>query len=239
MITLAGAGWGGGVVAAGPLFQQPTATPVPRAPDAGAFIMSPGSNETVRGKVRIVGTANIAGFQRYEFAYAPGSNQTNEAAFRGQIAFNAPVVNGLLYEWDTKGIPDGPYTLRLRVVKLDGNYDQAFRSINVDNRSTPTPVPPPTEPPSTPRPSPTPVIVPTPIVVVPPTPTPVTAAPRSTPTGTDSSVFTSFTNIFGSLLPSINLDLAALCLRPFLLGGIVVAVLFLIAGILNLLQHLL
>jgi len=239
MITLAGAGWGGGVVAAGPLFQQPTATPVPRAPDAGAFIMSPGSNETVRGKVRIVGTANIAGFQRYEFAYAPGSNQTNEAAFRGQIAFNAPVVNGLLYEWDTKGIPDGPYTLRLRVVKLDGNYDQAFRSINVDNRSTPTPVPPPTEPPSTPRPSPTPVIVPTPIVVVPPTPTPVTAAPRSTPTGTDSSVFTSFTNIFGSLLPSINLDLAALCLRPFLLGGIVVAVLFLIAGILNLLHHLL
>jgi hypothetical protein len=131
----------------------------------------------------------------------------NPASWVFVAAFNAPVVNGLLYEWNTVGLPDGVYTLRLRAVKLDGNYDETRVTVKVDNSSTPTPTATATE-------TPVPPATPTPFVTVAPA---ITVVPTSTPAPTPTP---------GSLLP-IPRDLLSLLdvqmwLRPFL-GGIAVA----------------
>ena len=78
-------------------------------------------------------------FQRYElyFTPEPGENWV----FIGDAVTN-PVNNGLLGAWETAGLPDGNYSLRLRVVRQDGNYDEGFaRNITVANRTAPTPTP--------------------------------------------------------------------------------------------------
>jgi hypothetical protein len=89
-------------------------------------------------------------------------------------------------------IPDGVYSLRLRVVRLDGNYDEYFvRGIQVSNTfptDTPTPAlvitPSPAGPTATPAPTLT-VVIAVPTVVSPtprPTNTPLpTALPTDTP----------------------------------------------------------
>jgi hypothetical protein len=92
--------------------------------------------------------------------------------------------------WDTTIIPDGLYSLRLRVVRLDGNYDEYFvRGIQVSNTrptETPTPAATPTlaGPTDTPEPTPT-VVIAVPTVLSPtpkPTDTPLpTAPPTDTP----------------------------------------------------------
>ena len=50
----------------------PTATPVPTAVPRGTIISLPANNETVRGRVRIMGSAWVENFQRYEVYYITG-----------------------------------------------------------------------------------------------------------------------------------------------------------------------
>lgn len=152
----------------------PNALPRPQA--ARAVITSPEPFEALRGRVPISGTALHPQFQRYELYYKvePGEDWI----FIGEAHFEQ-VADGVLGTWDTTSLPDGMYSLRLRVVRLDGNYDEAFvRQVLVANAQ-------PTETP-TPEISPTPTTTPTPL---PPTPTVVieqpvipTRAPRPTPT---------------------------------------------------------
>jgi hypothetical protein len=191
------------VLASGGLVVPALAAP-PARPLAEARIDQPKPNAVVRGVVKVIGTATLGDFQRYEVAYGVGANP---ASWVFVAAFNAPVVNGLLYEWNTVGLPDGIYTLRLRAVKLDGNYDETRVTVKVDNASTPTPTPTSTETP-VPAATPTPFVTVAPAIMVVPTSTP---APTPTP---------------GSLLP-IPRDLLSLLdvqmwLRPFM-GGIAVA----------------
>lgn len=149
-----------------------------------ALITSPENFATVRGNVSIFGTALHPQFQRYELYYKvePGENWV----FIGEAHFEQ-VTNGLLGTWDTTSLPDGTYSLRLRVVRQDGNYDEAYvRNLVVANTApTPTPTPfiPPTLPlPAGPTPTPTPEATPTPVLVEQPDiPTPT---PRPTPTPT-------------------------------------------------------
>jgi hypothetical protein len=86
------------------------------------------------------------------------------------------VVDGLLETWDTTIIPDGTYSLRLRVVNRTGNYREVFaRGIMVANAEpTETPTP-------TPTPLPTATITPaaTPTFMIPTSPL---AQPTATPT---------------------------------------------------------
>jgi hypothetical protein len=169
----------------------------PAAQEAAALIASPQSLASVRGSVSITGSALHPQFQRYELYYTvePGENWV----FIGE-AKTTPVANGLLGTWETAGLPDGSYSLRLRVVRQDGNYDEGFaRNIAVANRTPPTPTPTdtpaelPTLPPViegvfTPTPiveaTTTPVSVEQPAI---PTPTP-RPSPTTTPENDDSAV---------------------------------------------------
>lgn len=126
ILTYAGTAW-----AAGP--QRPLAQ------DTAAVISSPQSLSSVRGTVSITGSALHPQFQRYELYYTPEPGEN--WVFIGNAVTN-PANNGLLGAWETSGLPDGNYSLRLRVVRQDGNYDEGFaRNITVANQTPPTPTP--------------------------------------------------------------------------------------------------
>ncbi len=154
------------------------------AQGAQALITAPADGETVRGEVRISGIAVHPQFQRYELYYAPWPPPPTDQGWIliGEMHFNQQ-PNGLLGLWDTRTIPDGTYALKVRVVRIDGNYiDSPIVRVEVAN-TVPTPTPTPTTTP-TPRPTPTPVPTPTPAIVeLPPIPTP-TPQPSPTPTAT-------------------------------------------------------
>lgn len=183
------------LVYAGPAWATGPASPMLQ--DVAAVISSPQSGASVRGSVQISGSALHPAFQRYELYYTvePGENWV----FIGE-ARTAPVSNGVLGTWETGGLPDGNYSLRLRVVRQDGNYDEGFaRNIAVANTTPPTPtptdtpafdaeatLPPPIEGVVTPTPAatPTPAVVEQPEI---PTPTP-RPSPTATPEPADQAV---------------------------------------------------
>lgn len=186
---------------AGPAAALQPASPLPQ--EVAAVISSPQSGQSVRGSVQITGSALHPAFLRYElyFTVEPGENWV----FIGEARTN-PVSNGVLGAWETGGLPDGNYSLRLRVVRQDGNYDEGFaRNIVVANTTPPTPTPTDTPafdveatlpPPIDSVVTPTPVATPTPAVVEQPeipTPTPrpspsptVTPDPGGQPVAVDS-----------------------------------------------------
>ena len=176
-------------VLAAPAVALGPARPLPQ--EVAAVISSPQSGQSVRGSVQITGSALHPAFQRYElyFTVEPGENWV----FIGE-ARTTPVSNGVLGTWETGGLPDGNYSLRLRVVRQDGNYDEGFaRNIVVANTTPPTPTPTDTPafdvqatlpPPIDSVVTPTPVATPTPAVVEQPEiPTP-TPRPSPSPTAT-------------------------------------------------------
>lgn len=142
---------------------------VPAALQAQSGITSPTSGTTVSGDVIISGTAVHPAFQRYELYYKlePSSND----AYIYFDGGSAQVTNGPLGIWRTATLQPGVYTIRLRVVKNDSNYDEAFLE-NVligqaaSAEATPTPTPTSSEPTPTPIPTATftPAPQPTPIV---------------------------------------------------------------------------
>jgi outer membrane biosynthesis protein TonB len=157
-----------------------------------AVITSPRDRAVVRDKVSIQGTATHPQFWKYEVAYGPEPNPGDQWILIGAV-HETQVVDNVLETWDTTLLPDGNYSLRLRVVRRDGNYDEYFvRQISVANTQptdtptpevTPTPTNTPTPLPPTPTiiielpvlPSPTPRPVPTVAQVVRPTPTPASS----------------------------------------------------------------
>lgn len=155
-----------------------------------AVISSPASGSAVRGQVQVTGSALHPEFDRYELYYTaePGENWI----FIGEPG-RQPVDNGFLGAWDTTSLPDGAYSLRLRVVRRDGNYDEGYaRNLTVANTTPPTPtptttvaevatLPPPVEAVVTPTPEATPTAV---NVEQPEIPT---ATPRPSPTATPES----------------------------------------------------
>ncbi|MCD6290912.1 MAG: hypothetical protein J7M34_10455 [Anaerolineae bacterium] len=152
------------VVALGWLSQPTAAAPLKQK--GAAVITSPQPFSVVRGKVTIEGTAVHPNFLRYELYYSPEPARDDTWVFIGEAHFNQ-VANGFLGTWETRALPDGLYSLRLRVVRQDYNYDEYIvRGLQVANHQ-PTDTP-------TPAATPTPTMTPTPI---PPTPTIVVVAP--------------------------------------------------------------
>jgi len=136
-----------------------------------AVITSPQSMTTIAGNVVIEGSASHPAFWKYEVHYGLEPNPS-EWIIIGSV-HESPVVSGRLEIWNTALVPDGTYSLRLRVARKDGNYDEYYvRQLTVSN-SRPTETPTPAE-------TATPTITPTPL---PPTPTIVIEQPRrDTPT---------------------------------------------------------
>jgi hypothetical protein len=142
-------------------------------PQQRAVITSPQDRDIVRGLLVIKGTAAHPDFWKYEVYFAPEPNPNDQWQLLG--LYETQVTDGRLETWDTSQVPDGTYSLRLRVVRTDGNYDEYYvREISVINAQ-------PTETPTT---TPTPEATRTPL---PPTPTviieqPPTSTPRPTST---------------------------------------------------------
>jgi hypothetical protein len=141
-------------------------------------IASPGENQMVRGVVPVVGSALDPQFWKYEVYYATEPNPREQWVTIGGIHEMA-VQDGLLETWDTTILPDGTYTLRLRVVDKTGNYREVFVHGVLVVNAAPTDTPRPTRPASTPRPTPTITPAATPTFIIPTSPL---AQPSVTPT---------------------------------------------------------
>lgn len=112
-----------------------------------AVITSPTEGQLLQGNVTITGSASHHNFDRYELAYGPEPNPND--SWQGFGGNNQQVTDGQLGIWNTRVVADGTYTIRLRVIRKDSNYDEAFvRSVKISNQQpigTPTfAVPPPT-----------------------------------------------------------------------------------------------
>lgn len=114
-------------------------------------ITSPATGASVNGALPIFGTAVIEPFQKYELHYkAEPSGEQDYKYFDGDTQ---QVTNGQLGVLQAGGFAPGIYSIRLRVVKQDGNYAEYFAqniSINQEPQAPPTAlptVPPPTRPP--------------------------------------------------------------------------------------------
>jgi len=96
-------------------------TPKPPAGNC-THIASPRHGSTVSGKVVVRGTANVDNFWYYKFEYRRDDGQENWITYDG-LKY-APVVNGILGEWNLNALqlPDGWYWFRVVIVDWSGNY---------------------------------------------------------------------------------------------------------------------
>jgi hypothetical protein len=135
---------------------------------AQAGITAPTNGAAVSGDVVIMGTATIDPFQKYELHYKlePSGND----AYIYFAGATTPVTNGQLGVWQAGGLPPGKYSLRLRVVKNDGNYAEYYTTNISVNQSgaaqEPSPSPTSSEPTPTPIPTATFTPAPQPTVAV-------------------------------------------------------------------------
>lgn len=144
---------------------------------AQSGITSPATGATVNGDIPIFGTAVIDPFQKYELHYK--MEPSGDDAYIYFDGNTVPVVDGQLGVWQASGLAPGIYSLRLRVVKNDGNYAEYFAQNLSVNQSNVTPTPEPTETPSEPTPTPIPTMTFTPA----PQPTPVVGQVAQPPVG--------------------------------------------------------
>jgi hypothetical protein len=112
-----------------------------------------------------MGTAVIDPFQKYELHFK--LDPSGDDAYVYFAGATTPVQNGQLGVWQTGGLPPGTYSLRLRVVKMDGNYAEYYTtSISVNQgpggAATQEPSPSPTSSEPTPTPIPTATFTPAP-----------------------------------------------------------------------------
>ncbi|MDW8317596.1 MAG: hypothetical protein RMN53_07130 [Anaerolineae bacterium] len=109
----------------GPSLSAPTFSAACPRPEA--CITFPKPNDRISGIVAFRGTAIRDGFQYYKFEFRPETRPD----YAYLVHFEAPVVHGVLMEWDTRTVPSGPYWLRLVVVDRTGNYWPEFAEIRV------------------------------------------------------------------------------------------------------------
>ena len=119
------------------------AAPQPQG-QAIAQIISPTEGQTLTGLVTVTGSADHPEFARWELAYGPDPNPND--AWQPFASGDKPILNGTIGTWNTGVIADGGYMLRLRTIRKDSNYDEAFiRGLKVSNAApvgTPTSIPP-------------------------------------------------------------------------------------------------
>jgi 1A family penicillin-binding protein len=149
-------------------------------------IRSPIEGEVVEDVITVYGSANAPAFASYELQYGISHDP---GAFSPPISgpFGNPVIDRELGQWDTRGLQEGPHTLRLVVRDTFGNeYDQRVRLFvrlpppTPEASNTPTWTP---EALATPSETPTLVLLPTEIPAVTETPT-HTPQPTQTETPT-------------------------------------------------------
>ncbi|MBX3010141.1 MAG: hypothetical protein KF832_01495 [Caldilineaceae bacterium] len=164
------------------------AAPPPAQAQSG--ISSPASGSALSGDVPIIGTSVIENFQRYELYYK--LEPSGDDAYIYFDGGTNQVTGGQLAIWRTANFAPGTYSLRLRVVKTDGNYGEFYARDLVVNQvgAEQTPTPTPTETPGEPTATPIPTVTFTPA----PQPTPIVGqvtqpqVEGDTPTATETTV---------------------------------------------------
>ncbi len=131
-------------------------------------IQSPAPGAVVGGLVSVLGTADLPNMESYQVSFGPGAEPSQWIPI-GAARADA-VHDGRLALWDTTGIPDGSYTLRLRAtVRKDGGvdyYDVYVDGLQVSNAPrTATPFPT-LDPSATPTPTLTPTATATPMPTI-------------------------------------------------------------------------
>ncbi len=105
---------------------------------AGADLLqvsSPSAGARVSGSVALLGRANSPGFERYVVEWGSGTSPASWVAF---AASTQAVEDGVLARWDTSQLPDGAYTLRVRLEDSElGARRFAFPLIIANGESAP------------------------------------------------------------------------------------------------------
>lgn len=207
-----------------------------------AIISSPASNSVVQGSVQITGSADYPSFQFYILEVSP-EPVTDQWQIIGEI-HEQPVIDGVLETWDTTRLPDGSYTIRLRVVRLDGNYSEGFsQQVVVANAQpiptdTPTPTSVEAEPTRLPTVTPT-SLPPTPTIVIEqpivdtPTPRPIPTTPPLADPEEDTSLVPTVSGFSLSPLRDACIYGGGLMVVVFLLFGFLSAIRQIVIGIIN------
>jgi hypothetical protein len=178
---------------------------------AQSGITAPAGGTTVSGDVVIMGTAVIDPFQKYELHYK--LEPSGDDAYIYFAGATMPVVNGQLGVWQAGALPPGTYSLRLRVVKIDGNYAEFYTtgiSVNQGAVATqePTPTPTSSEPTATPIPTVTFTPAPQPTVAVGQVAQPALDIPPTATSGAEAAALVPVTNAGSSQAITTTLAVA-------------------------------
>ena len=137
----AGASYAASVGLQPPNISPPAGECTPSTQNPVIGISSPAAGQTVSGAVQINGQATAGNFNRYQLEVAP-ANSGSFGIFYGPVG--TPVQNGLLGQWDTSGVPNGAYDLRLTMFSSTGGTASRTVSVLVNNvvpTLVPTPLP--------------------------------------------------------------------------------------------------
>jgi hypothetical protein len=196
----------------------PTLSAVAQA-EGTAAITSPASDAILSGIVVIAGTASHPQFQRYELAFGYDPNLTN-TWFSIQEPVTLPVTDEVLGRWNTSGISDGVYVLRLRVYASEQSVVEAFvPGVRVQNAS-PTPTATSTAEVVTPTPEPTLPSGPTPTAALITVPSASAPRPTAGPAGGGSELLRAAAELTNSALQEAFFSGVRLTLVVFGLLGV-------------------
>jgi hypothetical protein len=148
-----------------------------------ADISAPSEGSGASGVVEIRGSALSQPFVRYEVAFAYDPNPRGTWFTIGEPGL-APVRDDVLARWDTTGITDGVYVLRLRVYSDERRFSEVYVGRVVVRQDLPTATPFSTPAPPNDRPETTPTADGTPAPSG-PTVTPIPLPPPDSLTGDD------------------------------------------------------
>ena len=154
-------------------------------------ITSPALGDLVQGVVPIIGTVRTPAFDYYEVRYCTGSNMEHcDGWISGPHL--TPVQDGVLTQWDTTGLPSGPYGLLVVAFDRDRGQIEAWVPVMVGRPVLEPTVAPPPSPSPSPSPLPSPFLSPSPTPpIATDTPPPVTTPiPTETPVVTPTLVLT-------------------------------------------------
>lgn len=94
-------------------------------------ITSPATGGSATGAIPVFGTATIEPFQKYELHYK--TQAEGDEAYKYFDGGAEQINNGQLGVLQAGGFAPGVYSIRLRVVKLDGNYAEYFaQNVNIN-----------------------------------------------------------------------------------------------------------
>ncbi len=116
-----------------PVVPPPDKACDPNTPRPILKVIQPQPQTTVQGIVEIRGSVSVPNFNRYQFEVGPGLNANQFTIIDGPYTAQPTADNSFLGRWDTTGVPNGPYTLRLFAVDGQGHHAEIRLPLNVNN----------------------------------------------------------------------------------------------------------